>query len=63
MTRLLLTLLLVVVALTPLGLHLAVLAPKLVANGHRGIAAMSFVGAMAWITVFVRIVATPRSAS
>jgi hypothetical protein len=63
MTRLLLTLLLVGIALAPLGLHLTVLAPKLIGAGYRGVAAVSFIGSMAWVSVFVRMVATPRSAS
>lgn len=61
MLRTLISLLLVSIALAPLALHLTVLAPTLVYSGHRDWAALSFVGSMVWITVFVRAVATPRS--
>lgn len=58
--RLLLVLVLLAVALAPVGLHLGVIAPLLVQSGHRAMAVVSLVGAVAWFALWLRVMPLAR---
>lgn len=60
--RVLLVALLLTVALGPLGLHFSVLGPLLAHAGHRGIAVMSLLGAVAWFMLCLRALPAPAVA-
>lgn len=58
--RIVLVLVLLAVALVPMGLHLGVVAPLLVATGHRAMAVVSLVGAVAWFALCLRALPASR---
>jgi hypothetical protein len=61
--RVLLGLLVMLVALAPMGLHMAVIGPALAHAGYRGMAVLSLVGAVAWYTLWLRALPSFRGAA
>lgn len=59
--RIVLVLLLLGVALAPIGLHVSVVAPLLVKAGHRAMAVCSLVGAVAWFALWLQALPPSRT--
>lgn len=58
--RILLALLVLALALAPMALHMTVVAPQLVVAGHRSMAVVSLIGAVAWFALWLRALPSIR---